>query len=265
MGIITFYSDFGNQDGYVGAVKGSILSLNPRANIVDISHESQPFDIRSAAYNLLTYYNQFPGNTVHLAVVDPGVGGKRDPIIVRTSKYMFVGPDNGIFSLILENEAYSAYIIDPMQLKKISGYNRGSGDTFHARDIFGPVAALLAKGENIQRLIAGIAGRIQLLNIVVERHDNRIEAEILNYDRFGNIITNLKKQYLTDIKKTGIAEVRYKTYIFDKISETYCSVATGEPLAVWGSSGFLEIGVNQGNAKQYFNSERTDRLEIIIK
>lgn len=265
MGIITFYSDFGNQDGYVGAVKGTILSLNPRANIVDISHTGQVFDVRSAAYNLLTYYNQFPRNTVHLAVVDPGVGGDRNPIIVRTSNYMFVGPDNGLFSLILENEAYSAYIIDPMQLRKITGYQRSQGNTFHARDIFGPVAALLARGENIQRLISGVAGRIQLLNIGVQKNENRIKAEIMSIDRFGNIITNLKKQYLTDIKKTGIAEVRYKTYIFDKLSKTYSSVAPGEPLVLWGSSGFLEFAVNQGSAAQHFNCERTDTIEIIVK
>ena len=265
MGIITFYSDFGRQDGYVGAVKGAILSLNPRANIVDISHEGNAYDVRSAAYNLLSYYSQFPRNTVHLAVVDPGVGGKRDPIIVRTSNYMFVGPDNGLFSLILENEAYSAYVIDPLQLRKIPGYQRGQGNTFHARDIFGPVAALLARGENIQRLITRVTSRIQLLTIDVQRKENHIRTEILSFDRFGNIITNLKKQYLTDIKKTGIAEVRYKTYIFDKLSETYSSVAAGEPLALWGSSGFLEIAVNQGDAVQFFKSERTDFLEIILK
>lgn len=265
MGIITFFSDFGLKDGYVGAVKGRMLTLYPQAIIVDISHEANPYDIGSAAYNLFTYYNYFPKNTIHVAVVDPGVGGKRHPLLIRTANYTFIGPDNGLFSHILENEAYSAFIIDPARLKEFSGYQQGTGETFHARDIFGPVAALLARGESIEILISNVADRIILLDLSVKKKGDMLTANILSFDRFGNIITGLRKKHLEDIKKTGIAEVRYKTYIFNKLSATYSSVPVGEPLLLWGSSGFLEIAINQGNAVGFFNSDKNDRIEILVK
>jgi S-adenosylmethionine hydrolase len=265
MGIITFLSDFGLKDSYVGTVKGIIMSINPSVRIIDISHEISPFDIRSAAYNISRYYKYYPGDTIHLAVVDPGVGGNREPLILKTANYIFIGPDNGLLSYILKQGNYKSYIIDQNKLSGVGVTMFPAGNTFHARDVFAPAAAYLSTGgkpEDIARRKTGIPKLIDESLVISE---NQILACILTIDHFGNIITELNISHLESIKKRSIAEIRYKDYIFRKISETYENVAVGTPLVLWGSSGHLEISVNQGNAADFFAADKQkDKIEIII-
>jgi S-adenosylmethionine hydrolase len=266
MRIITFLSDFGLKDGYVGSVKGSILSINPSVKIVDISHEISPFDIRTGAYSILTYYNYFPKNTIHLAVVDPGVGSQRLPVIVKTANYYFVGPDNGLFSYIIQNEGYSAYAIQTKYLQQIKGIDFPVSHTFHGRDIFAPVAALLSKNIPLMQMADNITRNLESVPDLLEITDNRIITGVLTVDRFGNIITELRINTLDRLLKAEIDQVRFKDHIFRKLNDTYSAAQTGKPLVLWSSSGFLEIAVNQGRADEYFNLDRTrDKVEILLK
>jgi S-adenosylmethionine hydrolase len=266
MPIITFLSDFGQKDGYVGSVKGKILSINPSVNIIDISHEISPFDIKTAAYNILSYYNSFPKNTIHLAVVDPGVGGRRFPVIIKTANYYFVGPDNGLFTYIIQNEGYSAYLIRPDYLLHMNAIDPGVSQTFHGRDIFAPAAALLSKNTAVVHLADIISEKIESIPELIEISDNRIVAGILTVDRFGNIITEFRINMLERLLKAEINQVRFKEHIFSKLSDTYSSTEKGKPLVLWGSSGFLEIALNQGRADDFFNLERDqDKVEILLK
>ena len=150
MSIITFISDFGLRDSYVGTVKGIIMSINPSARIIDISHEISTFDIRSAAYNISCYYKYYPVDTIHLAVVDPGVGGSREALILKTANYIFIGPDNGLLSYIVKHDNYKSYVIDQNKLSGVGATLSTVGNTFHARDIFAPAAAYLSTGGNLE-------------------------------------------------------------------------------------------------------------------
>jgi S-adenosylmethionine hydrolase len=198
--------------------------------------------------------------------VDPGVGGLRHPVIVKTAKYSFIGPDNGIFSYIIQNEGYSSYIIQTDRLKQILGYDAVFSDTFHGRDIFAPAAALLSRKTDIAKLGQKMSQKIDSIPDMLEIQDKQVKAGILTVDRFGNIVTEFRIHMLDRILKSEIDEIRFKDHIFHEMEKTYSSAEKGKPLALWGSSGFLEIAVNQGSAVNYFNPDITrDRVEIRLK
>ena len=258
MKIITLLSDFGLIDGYVGAVKGVILFNFPEAKIIDITHEIKPFQIEAAAYTLMSYYSYYPKDTVHMTVVDPGVGGKRAPLIIKTANYYFVGPDNGLFSYIFQKEAYSAFEINTKMIgSKISA-------TFHGRDIFAPVAAKLAQGVKHDLIAYPFKGK----PIDFARHtsdkQNEFSAKIISIDRFGNIITNFSIFEYDAQKVKRIKNITVNKQSIKTIKKTYSDVETGELLALWGSAGFLEISINKGNAADNLNVSIGDD-NIIIK
>ncbi|RKX71524.1 hypothetical protein DRP53_01335 [candidate division WOR-3 bacterium] len=232
--IITFLSDFGTQDYFVGAVKGEILKINPEAKIVDIGHDLVPFDIEGAAYLLESYYENFPPGTIHLVVVDPNVSG-RDPVILVGSDYFFVGPDNGIFDPILIRLKPARYRIN------ITG---PISNTFHGRDLFGPVAARLSLGISPSEL-----------GILAPREVREREGppRIIHIDRFGNLITNLRR----DKGKIGI-----KGRIIPIVS-SYLDVERGELLAIVGSSGRIEIACREGNAQEILKVVKGDEIEYL--
>ena len=263
MTVITFLSDFGYQDSYAGSVKGVILSLNADAVVVDISHNMRPFHIGNAAYHISCYYSQYPGGTIHLAVVDPGVGGSREALILKTEKYFFVGPDNGLFSHILKYNKTDCYRIDELKMAQLGVDISNNSNTFHARDIFAPAAACLSKGISIKEITTGYISDPIIIGNAPELYDNYILAGILSIDNFGNIITNLNINDLRSIHKRGIAEIHYKEYIFNQTSKIYEEVPIGTPLVLWGSSGYMEIALNQGNAADFFKSdEKSDKIRI---
>lgn len=245
MQIITLTTDFGTQDWFVGTMKGVILGIAPRAAIVDITHEIPAGDIRAGAFALAAGCRFFPKGTVHVAVVDPGVGGARKAIAVQTAKYAFVGPDNGVLSWALAKEKIKSvhrlenenYVLHPVS------------HTFHGRDIFAPVAAHLSRGVPIRNLGPAQKDFVRLSwpNPRVER--DRIEGEVVFIDRFGNAITNIGNAALTMRKRLGVFLRRKRLCA---VNDFYQSVPTGQVVAVLGSSGLLEIAVNGGSAAKRF-------------
>jgi S-adenosyl-L-methionine hydrolase (adenosine-forming) len=242
--MLTLITDFGYADGYLGAVKGVVLGICPDAVLVDIAHDIPPQAVRQAAYALATAAPYFPPGTVHLIVVDPGVGSQRRPIAVQTERALYVAPDNGVLSLTLGQDSprlavhlnRSAYHLSPVSA------------TFHGRDIFAPVAAHLAAGIALSRVGEPLApSDLTFLpaSQPVRSPDGSWLAEIVHIDHFGNLITNLpwaeSKKHPTGLSiRVGGALV--------PIARTYADVEPGEMVAYVGSSGRIEIGVREGDA-----------------
>lgn len=255
-GIITLLTDFGESDGFVGAMKGVILSINPDAKIVDISHHIVPQDVEAGAFILNNSYPFFPPGTIHVAIVDPGVGSERRILAVAANHNIFIAPDNQILKYIFySNETLAVVEVLNKQffLKRVS-------QTFHGRDIFAPVAAHLSLGLPIQNL-----GNI-VLDYDCGAIDQPIVAgqkifgKIIHIDKFGNLITNIAECLLKN-SKISLAAGSHR---IGKLSSAYDDVEIGCPVAVIGSSGFLEIAVRNGNAQQQLSINRGDRVELIF-
>jgi S-adenosyl-L-methionine hydrolase (adenosine-forming) len=255
--IITLMSDFGLQDGYVASMKGVILGIAPDALLVDISHEIPPQDIRSAAFVLSTCYACFPQGTVHLAVVDPGVGTERKAIAVRSPVGFFVGPDNGIFSLVLGRETRW----EARSLENCSLWRKETSATFHGRDIFAPVAARLARGVPFD-LLGPLCSPAVLEWSSPIRGESEVQGEIIHIDRFGNCITNVAGD---DLMVSGPLEnwtVRAGGVTISSILNTYGQSRPGSVLALNGSSGYIEIAINQGNAASELGLSTGTRISL---
>jgi hypothetical protein len=241
--VITLLSDFGVQDGYAASMKGVILRICPQAKLVDISHLIPPQVVRSGAYVLYASYEYFPHGTVHLAVVDPGVGTERGALAIRTSHFFFVGPDNGLFSLILKKEAdWEARRLENRQFR-LSPLS----STFHGRDLFAPAAAHLALGipfESLGPICSPISPEWD--EPVIEK--DKVEGELIHIDRFGNAITNVLHETLAIRGPAEEWTITAGKSTINSIHQTYGRVKVGEALALTGSTGFIEIAVNQGSA-----------------
>lgn len=259
--IITLTTDFGLRDSYVAEMKAVILSICPDAYIVDISHEVKKFDIKMGAFLLLRAANFFPTGTIHLAVVDPGVGTERRPIIIETKKYFYVGPDNGLLIPSAERDGIRhIYVIrnPKYMLREVSR-------TFHGRDIFSPAAAHLAAGvppwefgpEIFDPVIPSFAKPVI--------SNGSIEGEIIYVDDFGNLITNIGYD---DLKSVGIIEGEYLTVRIRRkkmalrLCRAYGEVQANTPLAIIGSCNLLEISVNQGNASTFFGANVGEKILV---
>jgi S-adenosylmethionine hydrolase len=268
MNLITFLSDFGQSDGYTGSVKGMILSINPRVQIVDISHAVQPYRIEQGAYILASTYQKFPRETVHLAVVDPGVGDtQRRPIILKTAHYFFVGPDNGLFTFVMQKEDHQAYRIDLPGLKRLQP-DIPVSPTFHARDIFGPVAALLAKegSKLLNRLAQPLKPTPQMLAEGIRYDRQTVRVRVIMVDHFGNIITACSRSQLPQNTVGKIRTIKINDIVLTSVYHTYSDVQPGCLLALWNSAGFLEIAVNQGSAADKLGcTGNLEQVEIVLE
>ncbi|MBS7634899.1 SAM-dependent chlorinase/fluorinase [Candidatus Bathyarchaeota archaeon] len=259
--IITLLSDFGLVDSYVAEMKAVILSIYPEARIVDISHGVRKFDIRMGSFLLLRASRFFPKGTVHLAVVDPGVGTERRPIIVETERGLYVGPDNGLLmpSSKMDGIKHIHVISNPKYM--LSEISR----TFHGRDIFSPAAAYLAKGVPISEFGPEIFDPIIPRFAEAKLHDGLIEGEVIYTDDFGNLVTNIAQSNLTSAGisegDTLLVKVRDKNLRL-KLCEAYGYVSKNELLTIIGSSGFLEISVNQGSASRLLGVEAGEKIII---
>ncbi len=246
MPIVTLLTDFGESDGYVGVLKGVILGLAPGTSLVDLSHTIAPQDIGAAAYVLGRTYRYFPNDTIHLAVVDPGVGSTRRPLLLDTSHGRFVGPDNGLFTPILTAEAdVKAYRLD-----QPAYWHAAVSTTFHGRDVFAPVAAHLARGvlpTAVGHPIA-ITGLVQLPTEPPQVIAGGVLGRISYIDRFGNAITDITAALLTTL--TPPIQVTVNTQPPIPLHATYAAVAAGRPLALLGSDGTLEVSIRDGHAAQ---------------
>jgi S-adenosyl-L-methionine hydrolase (adenosine-forming) len=257
--IITLLTDFGAQDYFVGAMKGIILSINPEANIVDISHDIPPQDIEAAAFNLLGCYQTFPAGTVHVAVVDPGVGSDRKPIVIKCAQQYFVGPDNGLFSWICDREQdWQAF-----QLTKSEFFRQPVSHTFHGRDIFAPIAAVLCKGIPISELGEAVEDIVRLEPLEPKRiDDGTIEGRVIHIDRFGNCITNLRP---ADLSANG--DATWKLTIRGREISSFLKFFAEEQeidiFCIVGSAGFLEIAARNRSAAQILNVQRNEPLSFV--
>ncbi len=260
MSVITLTTDFGTKDNYVGVMKGVILGINPSVCLVDITHEIAPQQVREAAFLLLSSYRWFPSGTVHLVVVDPGVGGKRNPIIVETERHLFVGPDNGVFSLIYEREQeFRVFKISNPQflLPKVS-------NTFHGRDIFAPAAAYLSKGTPPSRLGEQINRYVRFPFTGPEIREDVLEGEIIHIDRFGSLVTNISEETWKGFVSRDKQEFQIiiKDKILNRICHTYSDVPQGELLVVIGSSGFLDISANCASAAEMLSAKPGETVRV---
>ena len=247
--IISLLTDFGDVDYFVAAMKGVILSIKREVTFVDISHEVPQHDVAAAAFTLLACYRDFPPGTIHLGVVDPGVGSDRRPIAVSTGDYTFVGPDSGLFSHVLDREPAARVI----HLNREKYFRPNPSTTFHGRDIFAPVAGALASGVAVSDLGEEISDPVRLTSSLrcEAAVDGLWDAAIIHIDRFGNCITNLRREdLLSDSADSLIIEVN--GHAITKMNRCYADAvnAADEFFAIWGSAGFLELSAYCASAAQ---------------
>jgi len=244
--IVTLTTDFGTSDGYVGAMKGVILSIHACVNLVDITHEIPPQDIMNGALALETSSAFFPDHAIHVAVVDPGVGSERKPIGIRTEAGIFVGPDNGLFSLAVRDcNSIEIFHLDQKRffLKEVSS-------TFHGRDVFAPVAAHLALGAPLEEMGSPLNSMVHLGIPEPTVRDDGIRGSIIHIDRFGNLITNISSTHLKKAHFREPLQVLWGVHMMEGIKNSYSNVAPGSLVALFGSSGRLEISGNLGRADE---------------
>jgi S-adenosylmethionine hydrolase len=264
--IVTLITDFGLADEYVGVMKGVILARAPEARIVDISHAVPRHDILRAALFLQSAYSFFPKGSVHLIVVDPGVGTNRRLVLLKADGHLFLAPDNGIFSLLLEADCFeAAYEIQCEQY-----YLVPVSRTFHGRDILAPVAAHLVGGlepaEVGPAVLRSSLSNLKVARVIVNQRRNMITGQVVAQDHFGNLLTNITEENIRNIQadKDIPPVVTIKNKTITGIVLSYAHRDYGELLAVIGSRGFLEISVNRGNAAASLGAEIGEAVTVAV-
>jgi len=265
MSMITLLTDFGTADYFVGALKGAILSVNPRAQTIDITHEIPAHDIQAGAFTLLAAYGSFPPGAIHVAVVDPGVGSARRPLLVSTERYFFIGPDNGLFSYVCEREQG----VRVFHLTNEKFFRAAVSQTFHGRDIFAPVAAALSNKVPPEAFGELIEDYVRLAPLAPVREGGRAawSAAIIHIDRFGNLVTNITRRELAGEEFAGGARLEiggreissFRRFYAEETSEAAC-----ELFAIWGSAGFLEIAANRASAAQLLRAGRGQTVRVAV-
>lgn len=299
--MITLTTDFGSRDGYVAAMKGVMLSIDANASLIDVSHEIEPQDVMEAAFVLQTAAPYYPEGTVHLVVVDPGVGTERRAVAIKAGAHWFVGPDNGVFPLVLDD-------VDPdsiVELDKPAAWRTDTpSQTFHGRDIFAPAAAHLHAAQDLSA-VGSPVDDLRPLRWAMPIIDNHsVQGYVAHVDRFGNCITNIRRQTLLRTGLVPDAELSdfdladpsstppaspglhpnsdvgpaakqiedlpaLKAYVGNAVIRdlrpTYGSAADGDPLLLFGSSGFLEVAVNAGSAAELLNIRKGDSIKVVFQ
>jgi S-adenosylmethionine hydrolase len=252
--IITLLTDFGTKDYFAGAMKGAILSGNPQAKVIDVTHDVSPHDVRSAAFTLANYYKNFPPGTIHVCVVDPGVGSDRRAILVEAGDYFFVAPDNGLLSFVFDEVESGDNPPRRFRVFELTDKKYFAADvsrTFHGRDVFAPVAAHLSNGIEPEKFGGEIEDFVRFeIARPLQISQCETEAEIIHIDRFGNLITNLKAgdlpaKFALEVNGTRI----------EKQQEFYAEAGKGELFSILGSAGFLEIVAFQDSAERLLNAK----------
>jgi S-adenosylmethionine hydrolase/Zn-dependent protease len=255
---ITLITDFGTRDGYVGVMKGVIAGINPDASVIDISHEVAPQDISEAAIILRDSYRYFPRGTIHLVVVDPGVGGSRRPIAVETPDYTFIGPDNGVFTPIYE----SGEVVRVTEITNRDIFLPYVSSTFHGRDVFAPAAAALSKGLPVPMFGPDITDYVRMKVSAPQVIGDIMLGEAAHIDNFGNIITNIDRDTFYGFAGEGGFHIEVKGRRVSELKKTYAEGESGELLALIGSSDRIEIAINQGNAAEALGAVKGCRVEV---
>ena len=245
MPLITLTTDFGIRDNFVGVMKGVILGINPQAGIVDLAHDLPAHDVPQGAFSLFTSYKYFPAGTIHLAVVDPGVGSSRAILAVRVRGHVFVAPDNGLISYILDEAPADDVRRVENSRVRLASVSR----TFHGRDVMAPAAAHLSLGMLMEDLGPGLQSVVRLPSFFARENPEGVEGRVVYVDRFGNLITNIPNENLTAPAR-GRPTIIAGPVTIHGLAASYSSVPPGAYLAVTGSSGFLEIARNMERAEK---------------
>jgi hypothetical protein len=261
--IVTFTTDFGLQDAFVGIMHGVVLNIEPQTRIVDVSHSIASYDILDGAWTISQAYRFFPPRTAHVIVVDPGVGSERRPILAETENYVFVAPDNGVLSMVEAREpkftvrhiTSERYFLTPVS------------QTFHGRDVFAAVAGWLSKGIDPADFGPEITDHVRLPLLTVERiGDNSLRGVVLKVDKFGNLITNIGEQEAPELFAASMPAVSIliSGETITRLCRSYAEGADGEYFAIIGSSGYLEIAARQASAAQKLSSTVGSPVGIVL-
>jgi S-adenosyl-L-methionine hydrolase (adenosine-forming) len=262
MSIITMLTDFGHSDEYVGVMKGVILSIDPDAHIIDLTHLIDPQDITQAAYLIKSSYLYFPKNTIHMVVVDPGVGTERKIMVLKIDDHFFLAPDNGVLSLLWQHQSIQAGVWVTNHQYFLHDISR----TFHGRDIIAPVAAWLSKKIPMKYLGSPVNySNVKTIKILPPKisSENSIIGTVISIDRFGNLITNIEEGMIFQLCQQfpdKLPVVNIGKIIIKGLSAGYQSVPEKKALMIIGSRGYLEISVNCGNASQIFEIFKGDPI-----
>ncbi len=258
--VITLTTDYGTKDHLVGALKGVILEIAPNATLVDINHHVAPFDVLDGALTIGAAYRYFPPRTVHLVVVDPDVGTERRPLLVSGEEHYFVAPDNGVLSMVYEREA----AVEVRHVTAEHYFLNPVSKTFHGRDVFAPVAGWLAKMLQIEAFGEPITDYVRFALPRTKADGATLKGVVLRVDIFGNLMTNFTAE---DLPAAMAAEGKIKLAVAGKRVEqwtqTFAEGPAGEPVALLGSSGFVEIIVNKGSAARTLGAGRG--AEVVLE
>jgi len=262
--VVTLTTDFGLADHFVGVLKGVILNINPEVQIVDLSHSVNSYDIFDAAFTLAQSYRYFPSDTIHLVVVDPGVGSARRPILARTMNYKFVAPDNGVLSLIYEREG------EALEVRHVTAdhyFLNPVSNTFHGRDVFAPIVGWLSKGVELDKFGDPITDYAKFTPPKPKKvSDTLMKGVVLKVDKFGNIITNLSPEDIPQLfsENPPPFKIIVNQQEISRLNLAYSMGKPSEVFAIVGSSGFLEICTNRGSAAKTLNVARGAEIGVML-
>ncbi|WP_372634546.1 S-adenosyl-l-methionine hydroxide adenosyltransferase family protein [Fodinibius sp.] len=258
--VITLTTDFGLRDYYVSAMKAVMLGIAPEARLIDVSHDIPSQDIMAGSWVLKNSAMLFPSKTVHTVVIDPGVGTERHPIALQVEDQYFVGPDNGIFSLLTSDSDYTAVRLTKQQYLRESPSN-----TFHGRDIFAPAAAHLSRGVPLEELGEPLDELVSYRWMQPIADKDGVQGTIIHIDKFGNLITNIPQALIKEVVEGKKVKIYIGNVILNDISNTFGAVAEGEPVAYVGSAGMLEIGINMGDAEEMLGVQKGAQISLVLQ
>lgn len=258
--VITLTTDFGLQDYYVSAMKAVMLGIAPEVRLVDVSHDIPSQDIMAGSWVLKNSAMLFPSGTVHTVVIDPGVGTDRNAVALRIEDQYFVGPDNGIFSLLTTDRSYTA-----VKLNKKEYLRESRSNTFHGRDVFAPAAAHLSRGVTLEELGEPLDELISYRWMQPIADKDGLEGTIIHIDKFGNLVTNISADLIDEVLAGKQVKIYVGNVILNEINTTFGAVTEGEPVAYIGSAGMLEVGINQGNAQKMLGVQKGAQISIILQ
>jgi len=260
-GLITLLTDFGDRDWFVASMKGVILTINPQATIIDLSHHIPSYAVEEGAYVLKTCYRYFPEGTIHIAVVDPGVGSSRRPLIVKSSRYFFVAPDNGLLTHVFEEEK-------DLEVRTIENKQyclESEGSTFDGRDIFSPAAAWLTRRQPFSSF-GGLLNQYKRFAVSLPRWESQLlVGEVLYADRFGNLITNLTRRHVIEVQsvfKRPHVLVHVAGRVIEGLRQSYAEGEANTPHALVNSDGLLEIFLKQSRASALLKAKAHDVVKL---
>lgn len=256
--IITLTTDFGEADYFVPAMKGAIYGVYRDVEIIDLTHQVPPQDVYAAAFTLMCCYRDFPKWTVHVAVVDPGVGSSRRPILVMTDEYYFVGPDNGIFSYIYQRENINRVV----HLTEAHYFRAEVSSTFHGRDVFAPIAAYVAKQVDWRKMGEEISDYVKFNTPAPAVGAEQVKGHVIHVDRFGNLITNITTKELPEERAKAGVRIRVGKHEAQRLLTHFAEAGNNELFAYFGSAGFLELAVSRQSAARLTEARRGVEVEV---